>query len=261
MRKNLSQDELIALNAYLDGELPPTERAVLERQLEVDDALRGELDSLRETMGLLRMLEPAPVPRNFTLDPARYGQAARRGLSDWVLGRFPLAAFGALAAAILVFGGLILALNRGTGGAPAGVAMQAPAAAPAEMEAAADNAAEAEAFTLEANPTAAEEPAAEAPAAEVGAAALVPPPAQAAPEAAAAAAEMPAEEAPEMAVPADEAARVTPEEPPSAGALPAQEEAAEAHSAVSPRLAFVVGTVALALLVLGGLSLLLTRRR
>jgi hypothetical protein len=62
------RDEL--LSAYLDGQLSAGERARLETQLGADPALRGELESLRHTVALVRDLPPVPIPRNFILSPA-----------------------------------------------------------------------------------------------------------------------------------------------------------------------------------------------
>src|SRR5512135_1837049 len=55
------------LSAYLDGQLSASERARLEAQLAADADLRAELSALRCTVGLLRQLPAAPMPRNFLL--------------------------------------------------------------------------------------------------------------------------------------------------------------------------------------------------
>lgn len=58
-----------ALSAYLDGALPPRERARLEARLAQDAALRRELAELRALKAALRDLPPPRLPRNFTLRP------------------------------------------------------------------------------------------------------------------------------------------------------------------------------------------------
>jgi anti-sigma factor RsiW len=69
-----SERDLELLSAYLDGELNDRERASLEKRLSQDSALRAALDGLRETVALVRSLPRLKAPRNFTLDPAVYGQ-------------------------------------------------------------------------------------------------------------------------------------------------------------------------------------------
>jgi hypothetical protein len=115
-RPPLSNDDLIALSAYLDDELSPEEKAVLQARLENDDTLRAELDSLQRTVNLLRDLPTLPAPRDFTLDPAEFGQQpAGDGSADSKvrsMGR--VLRFGAIlsaAAALLLAFGLIFLLN------------------------------------------------------------------------------------------------------------------------------------------------------
>jgi hypothetical protein len=64
------------LNAYLDGELSPRERRRFEQELEEDEALRASLDELRWIKLNVQQLPRVRAPRNFTLDPAVYGQRA-----------------------------------------------------------------------------------------------------------------------------------------------------------------------------------------
>lgn len=64
------------LNAYLDGELSPRERRRFEQELEEDEALRASLDELRWIKLNIQQLPRVRAPRNFTLDPAVYGQRA-----------------------------------------------------------------------------------------------------------------------------------------------------------------------------------------
>ncbi len=60
------------LSAYLDGALSPRDNEALEKRLARDDTLRSQLDALRSTAQMLRMLPPLRAPRDFTLDPALY---------------------------------------------------------------------------------------------------------------------------------------------------------------------------------------------
>lgn len=57
------------LSAYIDGALSPREWARLEKQLAGDPALRARLDTLRQTVALVRGLPPVRAPRNFLLTP------------------------------------------------------------------------------------------------------------------------------------------------------------------------------------------------
>lgn len=68
-------DDLLALSAYIDNQLSPAERAALEQRLRQDNRLKAELDSLQTTVALVRSLPALKAPRNFTLDPAQFGQA------------------------------------------------------------------------------------------------------------------------------------------------------------------------------------------
>lgn len=65
-----SERDLEQLSAYLDGALPDAERRMLEQRLTDDIQLRAELETLRETVTLLKTAPRLKAPRNFTLDPA-----------------------------------------------------------------------------------------------------------------------------------------------------------------------------------------------
>jgi len=43
------------LNAYIDGQLPPTRRRDVEQLIATDDAVRAEVESLRRVRELVRM--------------------------------------------------------------------------------------------------------------------------------------------------------------------------------------------------------------
>lgn len=77
--KSSKQQE--ALSAYLDNELPPAERDDLEEQLALNSDLRSELAQMRAWQQQMRDLPVRSVPRNFTLDPSRYGSPRRQSMS------------------------------------------------------------------------------------------------------------------------------------------------------------------------------------
>lgn len=56
------------LSAYVDNALEPKARAALEARLATDAELRAELQSLENTVQLVRSLPHLTAPRNFTLD-------------------------------------------------------------------------------------------------------------------------------------------------------------------------------------------------
>ncbi len=96
-------DELLSL--YLDNALSTSERAALEQRLATDPVLQAALDDLRRAVAILKATPTLASPRNFTLDPARYGRrAARRPVGLLRLG-------AALAATIVVVLAILLA-NR-----------------------------------------------------------------------------------------------------------------------------------------------------
>jgi anti-sigma factor RsiW len=97
------------INAYIDGALTEAERRIFESRLNAEPELRRELNSLRQTVALLRQMPRLKAPRDFTLTPA---QVEVRPASRPVL-PFPLTAtFSALSAAaavlLFVFGGYFL---------------------------------------------------------------------------------------------------------------------------------------------------------
>lgn len=71
LRKNRTREQIDEwLSAYIDGALGPRERARLEARLAQDADLRARLESLQQTVALVRGLPPVPAPRNFLLTPA-----------------------------------------------------------------------------------------------------------------------------------------------------------------------------------------------
>jgi hypothetical protein len=80
LTKSAQEKRQEALNAYLDDALTPRQRQHFEEQLAQEPELRAELAQLRLIKRQLHQLPTRPVPRNFTLDPARYGRPQRQPL-------------------------------------------------------------------------------------------------------------------------------------------------------------------------------------
>jgi len=130
-----SEQDLILLNSYLDGRLDAAERAALEARLAQDRALRDELESLRATVGLLKMAERVPAPRSFTLDPAQYSKAVRRSFWDrYGLASMPAwaVATASLAVVVLCIGALIAGGEFGGEATRVASNSAAPQAAPVQ---------------------------------------------------------------------------------------------------------------------------------
>jgi hypothetical protein len=87
-------------SAYLDGELSPAESRALEARLAEDATLRLALEALRQTSQVLRAAPTLAVPRNFTLDPARFRRP--RPWWDRYQRMQAIGAVGTLAAALLI---------------------------------------------------------------------------------------------------------------------------------------------------------------
>lgn len=95
----LSRPDLEKLSAYVDGALPPRDRAALEARLATEADLQLALEELRFVSTSLRRLPAVPVPRNFTL--TRDALPARRGRPYPAL---PFATALATLAFLVVFG-------------------------------------------------------------------------------------------------------------------------------------------------------------
>ncbi|WP_322821338.1 anti-sigma factor family protein [Chloroflexus sp.] len=103
------------LSAYIDNELTPAERAVLEQRLRVEPSLRRELAELRAVRDLLHEQPWVTLPRTFTLTPEMAGVRRRQfALSGWWQ---PLSGLAALVLVILV-SWQILGLNNNPASAP-----------------------------------------------------------------------------------------------------------------------------------------------
>jgi hypothetical protein len=128
----LNDADLELLSAYIDSQLDDSERAALERRLTQEPVLRGVLDELRATVGLLHDLEPLRPPRSFML--AVPATAPRR---FW---RFQWPAIASALVALVCLLTFSYALIRSGGGGTASAPASAPAPA-AMQEAAAPTAA------------------------------------------------------------------------------------------------------------------------
>lgn len=64
------------ITAYVDNALTPAAKQRFEAVLMRDPALQAEVTRLQQFKAGLRQLPRLNVPRNFTLDPARYGKPA-----------------------------------------------------------------------------------------------------------------------------------------------------------------------------------------
>lgn len=79
-RKSAEEKRQERINAFLDDALSPAERQRFEEELAADAALQAEVARLRVLKQQLRQLPSRPVPRQFMLDPAKYGRPAPRPL-------------------------------------------------------------------------------------------------------------------------------------------------------------------------------------
>lgn len=103
----LTERDLIELNSYLDGALDAAASRIIEQRLNAEPELRAEYDSMRVTKALLRQAPRLRAPRNFTLDPARYGRPVRQG---WFGGFFTmrtLAGAASLVTSLLLLAGAL----------------------------------------------------------------------------------------------------------------------------------------------------------
>lgn len=79
-RKSAEEKRQERINAFLDDALSPAERQRFEEELAADAALQAEVARLRVLKQQLRQLPSRPVPRQFMLDPAKYGRPAPQPL-------------------------------------------------------------------------------------------------------------------------------------------------------------------------------------
>ncbi|HYN86959.1 MAG TPA: zf-HC2 domain-containing protein [Ardenticatenaceae bacterium] len=196
------------LSAYLDEEVTPAERTLVEEHLARCGTCRQELESLRWTVDLLQRMPPVELPRTFYLteaDVAPPERSRRAALPGWLQ---PLLTFSTAASAVLCTLLLLSGLNLGGAGAPAPPTTNLTARAPeTSAQESAPRATEVAAFAVEQEATQVLESQESAAQAEGEAAEDAPVPE---------AAEVPAEEAAEE--PEEELAGEAEEEPVDGGA-------------------------------------------
>lgn len=125
MNPTLSPNDLDALSAYLDHQLPPAERAALEARLVSEPALRAELTELQAVQQALQSLPQLTSPRNLTLTAAQARPAQRVAV-------FPALVSGlsAVAAILLIVAGagLLRPVSPSLNEAPLAAVAAAPSA-------------------------------------------------------------------------------------------------------------------------------------
>lgn len=124
MSQNLSDQDYEALSAYLDGELPQSDRTLFELRLTAEPALRRELAALTEVRSLVRNLPLRAAPRSYVLDEV----TARKLRQPLRLLGFPAtAAFSALSTAaaviLLLLAGVIFLNTNSASQRPSSVAV------------------------------------------------------------------------------------------------------------------------------------------
>lgn len=144
MSVNRSDQDYEVLSAYIDGELSDSERLALEQRLAGDPSLQAELDSLRQTVALIKQLPSRRAPRDFTL-PAGF---SRRKVLPFPLRPVFSALSSAAAMLLFVFGAYFLARSNAMPIQTQQTVLQAPAAQVQFTEVAMDNFADATATEL-----------------------------------------------------------------------------------------------------------------
>lgn len=119
----LSPEDMMVLSAYLDGALDPPARSSLERRLVTEPLLHAELESLRDTVSLVKSLPRLKAPRDFSLTPAMLAQMGGGDSASHnpkivrlaTFNRWQMASVATLAASVLlVFIGLFAGFNDTT---------------------------------------------------------------------------------------------------------------------------------------------------
>ena len=80
LTKSAEEKRQEAITAYLDDAMSPSERERFAAQLAQDPELQAAVARERAVKQSLSQLPQRRVPRNFTLDPARYGRPAKQPL-------------------------------------------------------------------------------------------------------------------------------------------------------------------------------------
>ncbi|MBU0493279.1 MAG: zf-HC2 domain-containing protein [Chloroflexi bacterium] len=89
-------------SAYLDGQLPAGEQARVDAHLAACPACAAELRGWHATVGLLREMPPAPLPRAFTIPASALHKPAWRDRLAWGWGYRALQGATAVAAMLLL---------------------------------------------------------------------------------------------------------------------------------------------------------------
>ncbi len=115
---NLTERDYELLSAYIDGELPDSERLALERRLQEEDFLQRELTALQQSVILINHLPTLRAPRDFALDASMVEprpRLVRKPPPKRRLLRIPSPAMTSAVAAVfvVVFAGVILLAMMG----------------------------------------------------------------------------------------------------------------------------------------------------
>jgi hypothetical protein len=119
MATRISQRDLEAISAYLDGQLSGKEQARLDARLQADTDLRLALEGMRRTRSMLRSMPRLRAPRNYVLTP----QMLRRKSSPPAYPVLRLASALATFLFVLVLAGDLLSI---TAPQPAAVLLAEP---------------------------------------------------------------------------------------------------------------------------------------
>lgn len=95
----MDEQDILLLSAYMDDELTPAEKAMVEARLLAEKALHQELEELRAVSALLRQMPLLKAPRSYALPVA-----AKRRVIPW-RGWLPAAA---AALVLVIFGAVLL---------------------------------------------------------------------------------------------------------------------------------------------------------
>jgi len=108
------------LSPYLDNEVTPTERQLVEQTLQSSSELRADLESLRQTVALLKAMPAMSAPRPFTLTAADIPAQATTPQRSWLIlpGWLTNLASMAFLLVALILGGLFLFSPMKSGSSP-----------------------------------------------------------------------------------------------------------------------------------------------
>jgi hypothetical protein len=112
LTKSKAEKERELLHAYVDNALSPAERVRFEARLAENADLQAEVESLRQVKQMMAAVPRRRVPRNFTLDPAKYGRPAPHPL----LQAQPALRLATVLTAVIFI--IVLALDWGVPGMP-----------------------------------------------------------------------------------------------------------------------------------------------